>query len=140
MKMMMMPRNNFDLFDDIFGDSFFKKENNKLMRTDIRETEEGYIIDVDLPGYNKEDIKIDVTDGYLTINAKMNQENNDENKGNYVRRERFYGECSRSFYVGETVEAEDIKAAFRNGILSLEIPKIDESKKLPEKKYIEISD
>ena len=110
------------------------------MRTDIRETEEGYIIDVDLPGYNKEDIKIDVTDGYLTINAKMNQENNDENKGNYVRRERFYGECSRSFYVGETVEAEDIKAAFRNGILSLEIPKIDESKKLPEKKYIEISD
>ncbi|MCI8461053.1 MAG: Hsp20/alpha crystallin family protein, partial [Bacilli bacterium] len=124
----------------IFGDSFFKKENNKLMRTDIRETEEGYIIDVDLPGYNKEDIKIDVTDGYLTINAKMNQENNDENKGNYVRRERFYGECSRSFYVGETVEAEDIKAAFRNGILSLEIPKIDESKKLPEKKYIEISD
>ncbi len=140
MKMMMIPRNNFDLFDDIFGDSFFKKENNKLMRTDIRETEEGYIIDVDLPGYNKEDIKIDVTDGYLTINAKMNQENNDENKGNYVRRERFYGECSRSFYVGETVEAEDIKAAFRNGILSLEIPKIDESKKLPEKKYIEISD
>ena len=121
MKMMMIPRNNFDLFDDIFGDSFFKKENNKLMRTDIRETEEGYIIDVDLPGYNKEDIKIDVTDGYLTINAKMNQENNDENKGNYVRRERFYGECSRSFYVGETVEAEDIKAAFRNGILSLEI-------------------
>ena len=140
MKMMMIPRNNFDLFDDIFGDSFFKKENNKLMRTDIRETEEGYIIDVDLPGYNKEDIKIDVTDGYLTINAKMNQENNDENKGNYVRRERFYGECSRSFYVGETVEAEDIKAAFRNGILSLEIRKIDESKKLPEKKYIEISD
>ena len=124
----------------VFEDSFFKKENNKLMRTDIRETEEGYIIDVDLPGYNKEDIKIDVTDGYLTINAKMNQENNDENKGNYVRRERFYGECSRSFYVGETVEAEDIKAAFRNGILSLEIPKIDESKKLPEKKYIEISD
>lgn len=140
MKMMMIPRNNFDLFDDIFGDAFFKKENNKLMRTDIRETEKGYVIDVDLPGYNKEDIKIDVTDGYLTINAKMNQEKNSENKGNYVRRERFYGECSRSFYVGETVEAEDIKAAFKNGILSLEIPKVDEEKKLPEKKYIEISD
>lgn len=140
MNMMMIPRNNFDLFDDIFGDAFFKKENDKLMRTDIRETEEGYVIDVDLPGYNKEDIKIDVTDGYLTINAKMNQEKNDENKGNYVRRERFYGECSRSFYVGESVEAEDIKAAFKNGILSLEIPKVDEEKKLPEKKYIEISD
>lgn len=140
MNMMMIPRNNFDLFDDIFGDAFFKKENDKLMRTDIRETEEGYVIDVDLPGYNKEDIKIDVTDCYLTINAKMNQEKNDENKGNYVRRERFYGECSRSFYVGEAVEAEDIKAAFKNGILSLEIPKVDEEKKLPEKKYIEISD
>lgn len=138
--MMMIPRSNFDLFDDIFGDSFFKKEDTKMMRTDIRETENGYMIDVDLPGYSKENIKIDVTDGYLTINAKMNQENNDEEKGKYVRRERFFGECSRSFYVGEAVEAEDIKAAFKNGILSLEIPKIDESKKLPEKKYIEISD
>lgn len=136
----MIPRSNFDLFDDIFGDSFFKKEDTKMMRTDIRETENGYMIDVDLPGYSKENIKIDVTDGYLTINAKMNQENNDEEKGKYVRRERFFGECSRSFYVGEAVEAEDIKAAFKNGILSLEIPKIDESKKLPEKKYIEISD
>lgn len=140
MKMMMIPRSNFDLFDDIFGDSFFKKEDNKMMRTDIRETDTGYVIDVDLPGYNKENIKIDVTDGYLTINAKMDKESNDENHGTYVRRERFFGECSRSFYVGETIEAEDIKAAFKNGILSLEIPKIDESKKLPEKKYIEISD
>ncbi len=138
--MMMIPRSNFDLFDDIFGDSFFKKEENKMMRTDIRETDEGYIIDIDLPGYSKENIKIDVTDGYLTINAKMNQESNDDKNGKYVRRERFFGECSRSFYVGEAVEAEDIKAAFKNGILSLEIPKIDESKKLPEKKYIEISD
>lgn len=138
--MMMIPRNNFDLFDDIFGDSFFKKEEGKLMRTDIRETDKAYIIDVDLPGYSKENIKIDVTDGYLTINAKMNQEKNDEENGKYVRRERFFGECSRSFYVGEAVEAEDIKAAFKNGILSLEIPKVDETKKLPEKKYIEISD
>lgn len=138
--MMMIPRNNFDLFDDIFGDSFFKKEENKMMRTDIREIEDGYIIDVDLPGYSKENIKIDVTDGYLTINAKMNKEKNDDSHGTYVRRERFFGEASRSFYVGEAVEAEDIKAAFKNGILSLEIPRIDESKKLPEKKYIEISD
>ena len=139
MKMMMIPRNNFDLFDDIFGDSFFKKE-DKMMKTDIRETDNGYIIDVDLPGYKKENIKIDVTDGYLTINAKMNQKNTEDNNGKYVRRERFFGECSRSFYVGEAVEDLDIKAKFQNGILSLEIPKIDESKKLPEKKYIEISD
>ncbi len=137
--MMMIPRSNFDLFDDIFGDSFFKKE-DKMMKTDIRETENGYIIDVDLPGYKKENIKIDVTDGYLTINAKMNQKNTEDNNGKYVRRERFFGECSRSFYVGESVEALDIKAKFQNGILSLEIPKIDERKKLPEKKYIEIND
>lgn len=138
--MMMIPRSNFDLFDDIFGDSFLKKEGNKMMRTDIRETDNGYAIDVDLPGYSKENIKIDVTDGYLTINAKMDKENSDRNNGTYVRRERYFGECSRSFYVGEAVEAEDIKASFKNGILSLEIPKMDESKKLPEKKYIEISD
>ncbi|MCI8569315.1 MAG: Hsp20/alpha crystallin family protein [Bacilli bacterium] len=137
--MMMIPRSNFDLFDDIFGDSFFKKE-DKMMKTDIRETDNGYIIDVDLPGYKKENIKIDVTDGYLTINAKMNQKNTEDNNGKYVRRERFFGECSRSFYVGEAVEDLDIKAKFQNGILSLEIPKIDERKNLPEKKYIEISD
>ena len=137
--MMMIPRSNFDLFDDIFGDSFFKKE-DKMMKTDIRETDNGYIIDVDLPGYKKENIKIDVTDGYLTINAKMNQKNTEDNNGKYVRRERFFGECSRSFYVGEAVEDLDIKAKFQNGILSLEIPKIDERQNLPEKKYIEISD
>lgn len=137
--MMMIPRSNFDLFDDIFGDSFFKKE-DKMMKTDIRETDNGYIIDVDLPGYKKENIKIDVTDGYLTINAKMNQKNTEDNNGKYVRRERFFGECSRSFYVGEAVEDLDIKAKFQNGILSLEIPKIDERKNLPEKKYIEIND
>lgn len=128
----MIPRSNFDLFDDIFGDSFFKKE-DKMMKTDIRETDNGYIIDVDLPGYKKENIKIDVTDGYLTINAKMNQKNTEDNNGKYVRRERFFGECSRSFYVGEAVEDLDIKAKFQNGILSLEIPKIDERKNLPEK-------
>ena len=65
-----------------------------MMKTDIRETDNGYIIDVDLPGYKKENIKIDVTDGYLTINAKMNQKNTEDNNGKYVRRERFFGECS----------------------------------------------
>lgn len=138
--MMMIPRGNFDLFDDIFGDPFFRKNENKVMKTDIRESKNGYLIDIDLPGYNKEDIKIDVTDGYLTIKAKMSSEKNDEKKGNYVRRERYFGECSRSFYVGDEVDAEDVKASFKNGILSLEIPKIEEQKKLPEKKYIEISD
>lgn len=139
--MMLVPRNNFDLFDDIFGDQFFFKNENKIMKTDIRERKDSYIIDVDLPGFSKENIKIDVTDGYLTINAKMSSENNkEEKKEKFLRRERYFGECSRSFYVGENVEPEDIKASFKNGILSLEIPKKEEKEKLPEKKYIEISE
>ena len=141
MYMMLMPKNNLDLFDDIFGDQFFFKNENKIMKTDIRERKDSYIIDVDLPGFSKENIKIDVTDGYLTINAKMSSENNkEEKKEKFVRRERYFGECSRSFYVGENVEPEDIKASFKNGILSLEIPKKEEKEKLPEKKYIEISE
>lgn len=138
--MMLVPRSNYDLFDDIFGDSFFKKNENSMMKTDIREEDDKYVIDVDLPGFSKENIKVDITDGYLTINAKMDSEKNDEKKGKYVRRERYFGECSRSFYVSEDVTSEDIKASFKNGILCLEVPKVDEQKKLPEKKYVEISE
>lgn len=138
--MMLVPRNNFDLFDDMFGDSFFTKHENKIMKTDIKERKHSYVIDVDLPGFDKKDIKIDVTDGYLTINAKVSSEDKEDKHEKYVRRERYFGECSRSFYVGENVESENIKASFKNGILSLEIPKVEEQEKLPEKKYIEISD
>lgn len=138
--MMLVPRNDFGLFDDIFRDPFFTRNENKMMKTDIRENKDNYVIDVDLPGFDKKDIKIDVTDGYLTINAKVSNEANDKEKGKYIRKERYYGECSRSFYVGEDVKADDIKASFKNGILSLELPKVEESKKAPEKKYIEISD
>ena len=135
--MMLLPR-VFD--DDFFRDDFFKGEKNQLMKTDIRESENGFSLDVDLPGYKKEDIKVDVTNGYLTIHAKTSNEKNEEEKGKFVRRERFMGECSRSFYVGEDIEQEDIKASFKNGILSLDIPKVDSDKKEEEKKYIEISD
>lgn len=138
--MMLVPRNDFDLFDDIFRDPFFTRNENKMMKTDIRENKDNYVIDVDLPGFDKKDIKIDVTDGYLTINAKVSNEANDKEKGKYIRKERYYGECSRSFYVGEDVKSDDIKASFKNGILSLELPKVEESKKAPEKKYIEIGD
>ena len=138
--MMLVPRNNFDLFDDMFGDPFFTKHENKIMKTDIKERKHSYVIDVDLPGFDKKDIKIDVTDGYLTINAKVSSEDKEDKHEKYVRRERYFGECSRSFYVGENVGSENIKASFKNGILSLEIPKVEEQEKLPEKKYIEISD
>lgn len=122
--MMMLPRrNDFALLDDIFKDPFFSSHENKVMKTDIKESEEGYLIVVDLPGYNKDDIKIDVEDGYLTINAKICEENNEEQNGKFVRRERYFGECSRSFYVGDAIKTEDVKAFYKNGTLKLEIPK-----------------
>lgn len=141
--MMLMPRrNDFDLFDEMFNDPFFTRRNEvKLMKTDIREKEDAYLVDIDLPGYDKKDIKISVEDGYLTVSAKT-ESNNDEKdeKGNFIRKERYSGECSRSFYVGEDIETEDVKASFKNGILTLDIPKKEEEKKLSEKKYVEIDD
>ena len=138
--MMLIPRDNFDLFDDIFTDPFFKRNDNKLMRTDIKEHDDNYVISVDLPGYDKENIKVDITDGYLTVSAKTDSENNEEEKVKYVRRERYFGECSRSFYVGDDISVEDVDASFKNGTLIMEIPKMDSKKELPEKKYIEIKD
>ena len=139
--MMLMPRRDFDVFDDFFQDDFFKgKEKNSLMKTDIRENDDSFILDIDLPGYDKGDIKIDVTDGYLTIHAKTTKEKNDKEKHHYVRRERFVGEATRSFYVGDDIKENEIKASFRNGILNLEIPKKNEEEKESEKHYIEIGD
>ena len=137
--MMLMPK-IFD--DDFFRDDFFDRKdrmNFNLMKTDIREDDKSYLLEVDLPGYSKDDIKIDITDGYLTINAKVEKEDNDENK-NYVRRERFTGEVSRSFYVGDDIKEEEVKASFKNGILTLEVPKLSLEDKKKDKKYIEISE
>ena len=138
--MMLVPNRDFDLFDDIFGDSFFRKSESKMMKTDIREDKDNYVIDIDLPGFDKKNIKIDITAGYLTINAKVNNEDNDSKKGKYIRKERYYGECSRSFYIGDEVKPENVKANFKNGILTLEVPKVENKGKLPEKKYIEIGE
>lgn len=137
--MMMIPRRrDFDLFDEMFRDPFFNEGESKLMKTDIKEKKDKYIIDIDLPGYEKEGIKIEIQDGYLTVHASINKEENDEEKGKYVRKERYAGECSRNFYVGDNVKEEDVKAKFKNGTLTLEIPKKEERKELPEKKYIPI--
>ncbi len=138
--MMMIPRrNHFDLFDEMFRDPFFEGSESKVMKTDIKEKKDKYIIDIDLPGYEKEDIKMEISDGYLTVHASVNKEVDDEKeKGKYVRKERYVGECSRSFYVGENVKEEEIKAKFKNGTLTIEVPKKDDKKDLPEKKYIPI--
>ena len=94
------------------------------MKTDIKETESAYELDIDLPGYKKEDVQAELKDGYLTISAKTNttKEEKDEN-GKYLRKERYSGSCSRSFYVGEDITEEDIKAKFEDGTLKLSIPK-----------------
>ena len=117
---------------------FFNESESKLMKTDIKEKKDKYIVDIDLPGYNKEGIKIEIQDGYLTVHAKVNKEDKEEEKGKFVRKERYMGECSRSFYIGYNIKEEDIKAKFNNGTLTLEIPKKEDKEKLPEKKYIPI--
>ena len=142
-----------NLFDDFMGFPFesdffpgfarrphqaYGKSQEALMRTDVKETDGSYELDIDLPGFNKEDVSAELENGYLTISAstKNNKDEKDED-GKYIRRERFYGHCSRSFYVGEDITQEEIKAKFENGILKLSIPK-KEAPAVEEKKYIAI--
>ena len=137
--MMMIPRKHeFDLWDEMFRDPFFTESESKLMKTDIKEKKDKYVIDIDLPGYEKDGIKVEIQDGYLKVHAKVDKSEDDSEKGKYVRKERYTGECSRSFYVGDNVKEEDIKAKFTNGTLRLEIPKKEDKKELEEKKYIPI--
>lgn len=136
--MLLPSRRDFDLFDDLFKDPFFKNE-TKIMKTDIKENENNYVIDIDLPGYDKENIKVEIEDGYLLVSASQSV-NNDDDEGKYLRKERYFGECSRSFYVGDDIEVEDVKATFKNGILKLEVPKKELKKEIPEKKYVQIED
>ena len=136
--MMLVPRKKFDLFDDFFNDDdFFPRRQPNLMKTDIREKKDKYIIDVDLPGFEKENINLSLNNGYLEISAKVEKEDNADDE-KMVRQERFYGECSRSFYVGDEIKEEDINAEFKNGILKIEVLKKEEEKKLPETKQIQI--
>ncbi len=138
--MMMIPkkRNEFDLFDDLFDNSFLERRDAKIMRTDIREKGNNYIIDVDLPGYDKENIDIEMEHGYLRVTARMDKKiDESDQEERYIHQERYFGECSRSFYVGENLKEEDIKASFKNGILSLVVPK-EQPKQIEEKKKIQI--
>ena len=146
--MTLVPRNNnlgvslFDnMFDDFFKDPFFTRNNSvKVMKTDIQEKDNNYVLDMDLPGYDKEDIKAQLKNGYLTITAQKNTSNDEKDEeGNYIRRERYCGKCSRSFYVGDSIKEEDIKANFKNGILTIEFPK-EAEKKVEEQTYIPIGE
>ena len=139
-----------NLFDDDwmnfpFNDEFWGKKNplygkhaQNMMKTDIRETDGSYELDIDLPGFKKDEIKVQLKDGYLTVTAQQNTNKDEKDKeGNYIRKERYSGSCQRSFYVGEGVKQEDLKAAFNNGILTVAVPK-EVQKPVEEKQYITI--
>lgn len=125
------PLSFFDGWFDDFIPMFSRKEMkefNSIMKTDVKETEKDYILDVDLPGFKKEDVNLNLENGYLTISAKREHKVDNENrKENFVRRERSFGQFSRSFYVGD-VEQDEIEAHLENGILTIKLPKEEEKK------------
>ena len=132
MSMLMPTRRNrgllsdfmFDPFDAFFNTPMPSASTPTLMRTDIKETDEGFEMTIDLPGFKKEDVQAELKDGYLHIEAQTKSETEDKDKnGTYVRKERFSGKCSRTFYVGEDVEEKDIRAKFVDGTLKIDVPK-----------------
>ena len=142
-----------NLFDDFFTPFYYDDKDEKkaekklyghraqnLLRTDIKETKEGYELVIDVPGFKKDEVKVALKDGYLTVSAAkgLDEEEDDKKTGRYIRRERYAGACERSFYVGEDVTQDEIKGEFKHGILKLTIPKKDQKAAVPEKKYIAI--
>ena len=144
---MMMPsifRENLwnDLMDFSFPEldgKMYGKRGEHIMRTDVKEHDDKYEVDIELPGFRKEDVKAELKDGYLTITALKEVNNEQKNEsGKYVRRERYTGNMSRSFYVGEKVTQEEIHAKFEDGVLKLQIPKKDPKKQVEDKHYVTI--
>ncbi|MBQ8074187.1 MAG: Hsp20/alpha crystallin family protein [Clostridia bacterium] len=142
----LFGENLMDVFNDFDRDFFrgirmpehvlYGKNAPHLMKTDVRETETGYEVDMDLPGFKKDEIKLELNNGTLTVSTQKSMEKKDEDKnGKLLRQERYAGSMSRSFYVGEHVTEEDVKARFEDGVLRLSIPKKD-AKKVEEKKTI----
>ena len=141
-----------NLFDDMFDDAFslmpsfgtrdplYGKHAKNLMKTDIKEKGDSYILEMDLPGFKKDEIQVSLENGYLTISAAkgLDKDEKEKDTGKYIRRERYAGACQRSFYVGEDVTQEDIKGEFKHGILKLSIPKKEAKEAIPENKYITI--
>ena len=147
---MMMPSIfGENLFDDFMNDfrlpafpdvdkELYGKHAKNLMKTDVKETEKGYEVDMDLPGFKKDEIQMELNDGVLTISAAKGLDKDEEDKkGKYIRKERYAGAMQRSFYVGENLTQEDIKAKYENGILRLSVPK-KEAKPVETKKTIAI--
>jgi HSP20 family molecular chaperone IbpA len=141
MRFMPDVRDDFDLFDDVFDNGFdvpmFNQE--PVLKTDVVEKDGKYIMKTDLPGFAKNDVKVTLENGTLSIHAARH-ENKDEKdkKGKVLRRERRYGSYSRSFYVGNQVKDSDVNASYKDGVLTIELPAKEDKKEIPEKKYIAI--
>lgn len=151
---MLMPSIfNDNLFDDFFDFPFYDDKADRkiqrklyghhagnLMKTDIKELDNGYELEIDLPGFKKDEIKAELNNGYLTVSAAkgLDEDKEDKKTGKYIRRERYAGACQRSYYVGEDITEEDIKASFEHGILTLFVPKKETKPAVEEKKYISI--
>ena len=128
-----------NLFDEFFGNAFddymkdtqralYGKHSKNLMKTDVKETDESYEVDIDLPGFQKDEVSLDLKNGYLTVSAAKGLDKDEEDKkGRVLRQERYAGACSRSFYVGD-VKAEDVKAKYESGVLTVLIPKKEPKK------------
>ena len=118
--------------------ALYGKHAKNVMKTDVKETEDGYEVDIDLPGFKKEEINAHLDNGYLTVRASKGLDKEEQDKkGKYIRKERYAGSMSRSFYVGEDITQEDIKAKYEDGILRLSVPK-KENKRVENNKYISI--
>ncbi len=136
--MRYLANKNNSMLDDLWDNVFTGFSNNRLMRTDVHEKDGKYIMDIDLPGFKKEDVKISLYNGNLTISAEKNESDEEkDSKGNLIRQERYSGSCTRSFYVGDSIRENDIQASFNNGILTISVP-TEEHKEETEKKYIDI--
>lgn len=140
---------NDNLFDDFFEFPFFDDRAERklyghnaknIMKTDIKEHKDGYELEIDLPGFHKDEIQAELKDGYLTISAakQLNQYEKEKESGKYIRRERYSGSCQRSFYVGDEITQEDIKAEFKHGILKLFVPKKEAKPEVEQRKFVSI--
>ena len=143
---------NDTMFSDLLDDPFFEGWRNMdraaacdpnmsagMMSTDVRETDKGYMVDIDMPGFKKDDISLDLQNGYLTVSAHRNSSHEDkDDNGRWLRRERYAGSCSRSFYVGEDVKDSDIHASYKDGTLCLETPKPEAQQQVETKHQIAI--
>ena len=150
---MMFPsvfgENLFDDWMDDFGfrDNFFSGKNplygkhaKNIMKTDVRETDKGYELDVDLPGFKKDEVQVELKDGYLVVSAEkgLDEDEKDKKSGKYLRRERYAGSCQRSYYVGKDTTEDDIKAHFEHGMLTVTVAKKEAKPAVEEKKHIAI--